>query len=299
MRIERRQTSALSRLCILALVPLAAPILPARASAAECTWLRRAMGSEPTAKLDRTNFYYNGRLENGETVRAILHFHDCAVAGEWLDSMWFRPMKIRGEVTADGTVTLRLYNAAGNRHYATLNGRFFKLTFYRSVAQSTQPGLSRIFGGISTLKQTAYLGQTVSLSQFRMWDKAYAARHSSASVKDPAELTRRALTFWRGIRDHNIASVAASVNYPLRVTVISPVLSGTKVRININDVVIKNPAMLRRDYNSIFNWYMRDQILSFLPFHMRPIAQGPTGYFVSGYAVQVVFDSKGKVTGIG
>lgn len=298
MRIERRQPSALSRLCILALAPLVAPILPVQASAAECTWLRWAMGSLHTAKLDGVYLYYNGRLANGETVRAILQFDDCAVTGEWLDSMWFQPMKVRGEVSADGTVTLRLYNAAGNRHYATLKGRFFKLTFYGSAAQSTQSGLSRIFGGISTLKQTAYLGETVSLSLSRTWSKAYDDRYSSASVRDPAEFTRRALTFWRGIRDHNITSVAASVNYPLRVTVYSPALNATKP-ISSNEVVIKNPAMLRRDYNSIFNWYMRDQILSFLPFHMRPIAQGPPGHFVSGYSVQVVFNSKGEVTGIG
>ena len=60
-------------------------------------------------------------------------------------------------------------------------------------------------------------------------------------------------------------------------------------------MVVNNALTLKRDYDEIFNWFRRNQILSHLPRHLIWTTEGKAVRLGESAAV---FDPEGKVVGL-
>lgn len=286
----------ISRLHLLGALLVAVALTCGTAFGAECPWLNTRLSA--SRRNQHVNLSYNGRLADGETVFAILRFSTqsgCTVTGVWMDSMWFRMLRIRGRVSRDGTVRLNLIGVH-NRRFESLSGRFFPLRFYLPAAHPSDPALGVLVGSLAG----SAIGQEVYLRSATSWTGSINRPYSSATLPNAAKFDGAALRFWRAVRDHDVAAVAKSVSYPLPVTVSYPTMNRRRPYRKFS-LVIKSPAMLKRNYNKVFNWYMRDGILGYLPLYLSQTYTEAPGRkeFTSGLAVRVGFSSTGRVIWIG
>lgn len=252
--------------------------LPLRAVAADCP----SFGG-----LVMRDHFYNGRLGNGETVRAVLAFRNCSVSGAWFDSIWFEDYKVDGSLSSGWAVTLTL-RTASNEVLATVRGRFPQSDPFGKVSGSLTSDL--LLGLMSGTR--GYNGQTVELRQSSAGDNTDAQVAAVVGIADQAAFNRATLNFWRAVRDHDVAGVAECLHYPVSARVVdwtdSPLASRT--------IIVRDSAMLKDHYDQIFDWFLRDQILGELPRHLIWGAEVHT-VVLGGDAA--VFDPKGQVIALG
>jgi hypothetical protein len=230
------------------------------------------------------NHYYNGRLADGETVRAALKFQGCTVAGTWFDSLWFKDFQIRGSISTAHGVTLRLTTRNG-RVMATLHGQFAQHDVFGLLTgpMTTDLLLGHMSGG------HGYNGQTIILRQSSAWNGTDSQMVATVGITDQKAFNRAALRFWKAVRDHNVAVVSQCIRFPLQADIVDPRIG------EFRHVVVDDPLTLERDYDKIFNWYRRDQIVDHLPRHLIWTA---VGHAVRLGGSAAVFDAEGKVTGL-
>lgn len=237
---------------LFALAPLWLLILPIGSAAANCSWLGQTAS---------WNHYYDGQLSNGETVRAVLAFHDCKIAGTWFDSISLQDLTVSGDMSQDGSATLRLSDPRA-RVIATARGRFFTKNFsllHGELQKSpdVEDVLFLLLHGIAGLN-----GKTAQLRLSRWWDGDDAKLVEATGITNLREFNDETLRFWRAVRGHDVSEVTKCVHYPLSVDIYNAKTPASK------HLDIPDAQTLRRDYDEVFDWHRQYQIIMHLPRHL-------------------------------
>lgn len=237
---------------LFALAPLWLLILPTAAAAADCSWLGQTAS---------WNHYYDGQLSSGETVRAVLAFHDCKIAGTWFDSISLKDLTVSGDMSQDGSVTLRISDPHA-RVLATGRGRFFTKDFFllhRDAQKSpdVEDALFLLLQGMAGLN-----GRTAQLRLSRWWDGNDAEFVKATGITNLLEFNDATLRFWSAVRGHDVSEVTKCVHYPLSVEIYNAKTQA------LNHLSISDAETLRRDYDEVFDWHRRYQIITHLPRHL-------------------------------
>lgn len=270
-RLEANHTFTRVKVSLLVLSVL---FLSNRVIAANCSWLGATA---------RWNHYYNGLLMDGEAVRAVLSFRGCAVTGTWFDSILFTDLSVTGRITQDGSVTLTLHSRSRTIH-EQLRGRLLRRNFFLRDSHSVM-NVDSTESLIGKLTGSAGLnGQTVSLFLSRLWNGTAA----NVGIPNLAAFNHATLIFWRAVQNHNVSVVAHCVRYPLHVWIVY--LKGNTYK--SRSLLVTNSAMLRRDYNEIFNQTRRSAILTHLPRHLMA---GVYAHTIALDGGAVVFNLRGQV----
>ena len=273
------QSSQLIKTLAIVLACSAAVLLaPAKSfakGANRCSW---------TGELTGWNHYYNGRLGDGETVRAALKFQGCTVTGTWFDSLWFKEFRVRGSISNAHDVALRL-TTRNSRVIAILHGQFPQHDVFGLLTGplTTDLLLGHMSGG------HGYNGQTVILRLSRTWNGTDSQVAAAVGIKNQNAFNRATLRFWKAVKNHNISEVSKCIRYPLQANIYDPKTG------KFGHIVINSPRMLERDYGKVFNWFRTNQIVNHLPRHLIWTAVG-RGVQLGGNVA--VFDAEGKVIGL-
>jgi len=240
--------------------------LPARGIAADnCAWI-----VEPTS-----NFFFNGRLGTGDTVRVVLSFRNCKATGTWFDSVTFEDFAAQGSLDSDHAVSLTLKDSSGHV-VATVDGNF-------------EPDYLDLTGNVSGVNP--YHGQEVHLKLERWWNGTDADVVESTGIADLSVFNEATLRFWRGVRDHDAETVSACIRYPLPATIHEE--SQSPRTINVTDA-----EMLKERYDEIFNAHLREAILRRLPRHLIWGHESSTIRLGESIGEMVLFDPKGQVVAL-
>jgi len=206
---------------------------------------------------------YIGTLAGKHPVRMVLVFSGTQVQGVYTYASSLRDLRVAGTLADASRLTLQEQDAKG-----TITGRF-DVTFPERDPGNTYGDSALTCDVIAGQWRKADInGQPIGepLSVYLRTEGATSGglgkRYGGIGVRDDEVVNAGAARFWRGVKAGDKAAVAATLRYPMTVSV-----NGKGTRIT-------SAAALIAVYDAVFTQAYRDALLADIPRHLFVRDQG-------------------------